>query len=536
VTDSQAEEAQAPLTERMTRVVNRARDQDQLADAPEVYVDDLVHDLSDVRGEVAEMRGELASVHSAVTQVQGDLEAIASGVEVLITTSEEPSPPPPFGAEIEARLANVEDTLDRVAERLEAANRGSLASGVERLDQIDARIGLLIEKDAPERTRSTQLAAFGEAVTEALDEVSTGVQDGLTQLSEILRTSLEAQRSALELQTGQLEPAVSGAISRDLAPVVERAVEQVLSARLSAALVEAVEAVAPGVMIAATGPALVALQEEARENEHRVVDGVEMVRTLVEQIQRDALTVVEDIRTALAADREGARVDAVEVRVEAAAADQLARDEMLDAVAEAVAEIRAAAAEELHAGSALTRRLVEDVTEAAARATEELSVAAREQLAAVAVALESSTAAFDGACSSLERIEARFGSAGMALVSYLAERDADLEEIRDRTLRDVLEEFGAGLKNDERRKLSAQVAAAVDRRRDTRDAERWRTTGSGGTVPAAPAFDPAAAAEIEAIVTVTKAPVKKAPVKKTGAKAVATKTTTKRIPPADTPR
>jgi len=70
----------------------------------------------------------------------------------------------------------------------------------------------------------------------------------------------------------------------------------------------------------------------------------------------------------------------------------------------------------------------------------------------------------------------RLVGAGQALLAYLAERDRWLERERDRMLHEVLDEFAQGLSAKERRAVSSRVGEALDRRRDARDAGRFRRT------------------------------------------------------------
>jgi hypothetical protein len=68
----------------------------------------------------------------------------------------------------------------------------------------------------------------------------------------------------------------------------------------------------------------------------------------------------------------------------------------------------------------------------------------------------------------------RLVAAGQSLLAYLGERDRMLERERDRMLHEVLEEFAEGLSPRERRAVASRVTEAVDRRRDARDAARFR--------------------------------------------------------------
>jgi hypothetical protein len=65
------------------------------------------------------------------------------------------------------------------------------------------------------------------------------------------------------------------------------------------------------------------------------------------------------------------------------------------------------------------------------------------------------------------------------LVGYLAERDRWLEHERDRVLHEVLAEFAQGLSGRRRRALSGRLHEIVERRRDARDAQRYRRLEAG---------------------------------------------------------
>jgi hypothetical protein len=99
----------------------------------------------------------------------------------------------------------------------------------------------------------------------------------------------------------------------------------------------------------------------------------------------------------------------------------------------------------------------------------------------------------------------RLVGAGQALLTYLGERDRWLEGERDRLLHDVLDDFADGLSGRARRSFSSRMRGVVERRRDARDAERFRSTSSGATVIAIPALPPELAALSAALATPTDA-------------------------------
>ncbi|MDQ1708662.1 MAG: hypothetical protein QOG49_47 [Frankiaceae bacterium] len=80
----------------------------------------------------------------------------------------------------------------------------------------------------------------------------------------------------------------------------------------------------------------------------------------------------------------------------------------------------------------------------------------------------------------------RLESSTEVLASYLEDRDGQLEAERDRVLRDVLEDFAASLHARERRTVARRLIDAVDRRRDARDAARWRREHGAEQHPARP--------------------------------------------------
>jgi hypothetical protein len=151
----------------------------------------------------------------------------------------------------------------------------------------------------------------------------------------------------------------------------------------------------------------------------------------------------------------------------------------------------------------------------------------------------------------------RLVGAGQALLAYLGERDQWLERERDRVLHDVLDEFAQGLSGRGRRSLSSRMRTVVDRRRDARDAERFRQTEAGTTVieiPSMPAELSVLSDPIVAPVAATSSDfdsdqgsfivvpagkksepaAKPAPAKRTAAKTVPKKATASRISPVQT--
>ncbi|HWH29170.1 MAG TPA: hypothetical protein VNU26_09445, partial [Mycobacteriales bacterium] len=99
----------------------------------------------------------------------------------------------------------------------------------------------------------------------------------------------------------------------------------------------------------------------------------------------------------------------------------------------------------------------------------------------VAAKLDEVTAALDRALGGVDRARSgidtgtkRLSAAGQVLLQYLEERDRLLEAERDRVLHEILDEFASGLSARDRAALRSRMGDAVSRRRDARDAERYR--------------------------------------------------------------
>lgn len=122
---------------------------------------------------------------------------------------------------------------------------------------------------------------------------------------------------------------------------------------------------------------------------------------------------------------------------------------------------------------------LEEVVTGAGMATGALMDTRRQLLDEIAAArseLQGTAGVMVGAQAVLDAGVRRIQSSGDALIHYLDDRDLALEAERDRIMRDVLEEFAETMRAHERRGVSRRLAAVVDRRRDARDAARWRRT------------------------------------------------------------
>jgi hypothetical protein len=127
---------------------------------------------------------------------------------------------------------------------------------------------------------------------------------------------------------------------------------------------------------------------------------------------------------------------------------------------------------------------------AASSVLEGVQAEVKSGLAEMSRSLTGQFAAIRGVTGTLGGGTERLVGAGQALLAYLGERDRWLEAERDRVLHEVLEDFAQGLSGRRRRALSSRMRDVVDRRRDARDAERFRQTADGTTVIEIPPLPP----------------------------------------------
>jgi hypothetical protein len=131
-------------------------------------------------------------------------------------------------------------------------------------------------------------------------------------------------------------------------------------------------------------------------------------------------------------------------------------------------------------------RLGADVRSSLARDLEAAIVAAREgavagagaavergvgELRSVVAATEQELAA---SRSEVALFSDRFAKAGQALLEHLAARDLLLEQARDELLAQLLTDLTSGMTGRDRSAAGARLSQITQRRRDARDAERWR--------------------------------------------------------------
>ena len=218
------------------------------------------------------------------------------------------------------------------------------------------------------------------------------------------------------------------------------------------------------------------------------------IETALGRLQDAVIAGFADLRTQVAGEVDGAmtRLEHANAAVRASFAADLAavRADLADALVEVRGQVESTVGT---ANSAIAATL--DQHGAAAHSVlEAVEGEVKAGLGEMSRSLANQLGAIRGVTGTLGGSTERLVGAGQALLAYLGERDQWLERERDRVLHDVLEEFAAGLSGRGRRSLTTRMRDVVERRRDSRDAERYRRGQDGAPVLSIPSVPPELAA------------------------------------------
>jgi hypothetical protein len=423
---------------------------------------------------------------------------------------------------IDERLAAIEDTVDELAERLEALTRDTVGAATDRIAEVETGIRSLTE-GALARQADAQ-DEWAQSISAALGDLATAVDHNLGSLGESLT---EAVHSTRESERGHVERVV-GEVRSAVGALEERLVQgrDTVAAEIAAVvgflegfqestesrLEEMRAALAGGLRDARAGlveelDQTIGDLREANEGSRRIVEAE------VASMRGDLADALDEVRQRIAANLDqSAETISATVTSQQRAVDEVVRGfrgDILDRVEEARAETLSAL-EEMRDGVSTAARGGDeagtrarelattvaaldatvgdlraewasrtDATVAAAGAEAESVLAAfREQVEAALEDVRTTLAEHaDVARSSAELLgggTSRLVTAGHALLGYLAERDRLLEHERTQTFHEVLDAFTEGLSARDRRATAARLSDAMERRRNARDAERYR--------------------------------------------------------------
>src|SRR4051795_3361623 len=395
---------------------------------------------------------------------------------------------------LEERLAAVEDTIDGLAEGLEAVTRDSIGTATEQIRAVDRNLGSL-----------------GESLGEAVTSGHGATRDHVESVSGQLRDTVEAAFGVLDSRLGRARDTTEGALA-SLSGFLEafqqntetrlEELETAIGGGLTAARDAILAEIAPAIdqLTEANGDTRRLLEDEVSALRGDLADALEEVRdrisTLLTTSSESITGALEEQRTTFTETTRVLREDVLD-RVEESRADVLSSlDELragvssaaragedtggrLRELAEVIGSLYATIGELRIEWDARSEAAVASAREAAEAATAEFRAEVDVMMANARGAMDRQTAAVDETAATLNGGVARLVTARESLLGYLATRDQLLEQERDRVLHEALDAFAAGLSAKERRTTAARLGDVLDRRRDSRDAERWRRSAAG---------------------------------------------------------
>jgi hypothetical protein len=339
---------------------------------------------------------------------------------------------------LEQRLVAIEDTVAGLADRLES-----------RMTSLDDRLAAMSQSLGSERTVAEQ---HREKTSEALQEQAAA----LDEWAEAVRAGLEDLGDAVASSLGTL-----GDTLQD--PAAREADRRHLEAMLTEVMSSVDEATRP-------------IDAQMSTLYGGVLDGFAAAR---DRLIDDLGGALESLERAAVATRENVEGQLSDLRNDFADALDEMREHVSSAVGNSTDTVAGSLDELRIDWEPRTEKVVSEGRAAAQGVLDEVRSDVRRAMTDLSDSLEGQIAVIANATGTIGGGTDRLVAAGQSLVAYLVERDRVLERERDRVLREVLDEFAEGLSPRERRAVASRVGEAVDRRRDTRDAERFRRSGTG---------------------------------------------------------
>jgi hypothetical protein len=416
---------------------------------------------------------------------------------------------------LEERLAAVEDTIDGLAERLEAAARDSVESVEARIARVERTVHELAAEALPAAVEAQE--QWSEAVREALGELAGAVDRSLgslgTSIAGAVQETRAEERAHVEDLVAQLDRRLTAAHETGTAATAElrgflQAFQEATQLRLDdvhtviaggladarAGLVAELQGTLDRLEAANTGSRRL-VEDEINALRTDLADALEEVRDrvtrAVTQAQEAIAASVDEQRTSFDATARGLRSDVLD-RVEESAATTAAgladlrhgvttaaragdqTTSQLGQFAETLAAVHSVVSQLDADWNRRTDAAIDLAAQAGHAAVDEFRGEVRQVVDDLRSSVDASVSSVDGSADVLQAATQRLVAAGQALLGYLAQRDRLLEAERDRTLHEILDEFAQGLSAKERRGLSDRVGEALERRRDARDAGRFR--------------------------------------------------------------
>ena len=596
--DTSAGKLTGAMSATQAETENLGRRHDELA----AKVDNLADIVGEVRSVLPQLRTALAdsptvatAVQAAVSQLEDNLEAkietLAGDLRRTLSAGMSQAAAGSRAAETawtearaanEERMAAVEDTLDELAERLEAATRDTATSTDEQLRRVEAKVDELAATVLPEAFEAQ--TQWAQEVRAALSEIATAVDRSFGSLGESLTQAIGLGAEAGRTHTEEVAAGLSRSLDEAVAALDQRAtMARDASAAANADLrgflasfqsateerLEQVRAALAGGLSEARAGLIEELRSTIESLESANAGSRRLVEEEVSSLRGDLADALEEVRDRIATtvtradesiagalDSQRQTFDEVVRELRSTVLDRL--EESTATVATGLDQLRGGVTSAARAGEVTTAQVtsfaesmaglehvvgemhadwdrrtdaaIDLVAQAGHAAVGEFRDEVREVIEDLRRSVDVGTQEVAGSKDLVVTATQRLVSAGEALLGYLARRDQVLEGERDRILHEMLDEFAQGLSAKERRGMGERVGAALDRRRDARDAERFRQGAPTPTVDL-----PEVPADLTALAEPLPPPKKPKPPKQQGAAKTSAQTAPAKTPPAKAP-
>lgn len=343
---------------------------------------------------------------------------------------------------LEPRLAALEDALSGLSERVEEVGRTSTDATSALFDALRTDLAAVSGYADPAAggAAAGDAGASSEAILATVVEEMESLRSDMAAALEYVQDQVVRRSDEGFTRTGQALLELSTTLS---AEIHDRPTAEVEDGRLAAFETVVEEVRQARIEISAARGSIDALAVRAGESLEETAERVRAEAfAVLDPIREEFVVTTESQRADLAALSDGVRDD-VATLVEDVASRVAAGAEAATAAAQSAAALEARSSID-----AATRELL-----STADTIEDQSVASAAEVARLALAVT---------------------AAGRAVLDHLAARDLLLEQVRDELAAELLEDFASGLSDKDRKAATKKLGGLLQRRRNARDAERWR--------------------------------------------------------------
>lgn len=368
----------------------------------------------------------------------------------------------------------------------------------EAAQSIDARIDVARSSDEALKSRvAEELQTIRHEVLRDVAELKGTVESTVFELPEGIESKLKAAIEAMDAQLDKTTAAIDVRLNQaEEASTARDEASTLASQERDARVIETVEEIraALGSVSDSLGSGTTSINETLQlasarlfDRMSRVEDALETrISELQETVSRSPELVEGHLEESKKADKARAATLVVEIRT---LAETLIND-MTARIESSGSELEAKLAEGTAADIERNSALIGQVQQIAASMEQQGPLITQ----TVASTLEPYSEEMHRLSDKLRQTNRRITESNSrveamheSLIAYLASRDQALERVRDQVLLDLMNEIGEGMKSRDRNRLTDALKEADQRRKDRRDAERWRKLQQGSSEDAATA-------------------------------------------------